>query len=110
MNSSPGLLAGDRIKMNLDLGANTGLYLTEQAATKVHAMPQPETIASIDFHITIGEAATLELIPEPIIFYQDAALTQKTKIAMHHLKSAINCVRQQCERAALPYIAKYIAK
>jgi urease accessory protein len=182
MNSSPVLLAGDRIKMNLDLGANTGLYLTEQPATKVHAMPQPETIASIDFQITIGEAATLELIPEPIIFYQDAALTQKTKIAMHlegqlnpfknsqlfasmpiqasfylvlpevkidklqanlldleidrrniviastilphnkgllvralanktsfikqYLKSAINCVRQQCERAALPYIAK----
>jgi urease accessory protein len=83
MNISPGLLAGDRIKMNLNLGANTGLYLTEQAATKVHAMPKPETIASIDFQITIGEAATLELIPEPIIFYQDAALTQKTKIAMH---------------------------
>jgi urease accessory protein len=83
MNSSPGLLAGDKLNIALELGKNTNLYLTEQAATKVHAMPKAETIASIDSQIIIGEGATLELIPEPLIFYADAALEQKTTIAMH---------------------------
>lgn len=83
MNTSPGLLAGDRLNISIELDTNTSLYLTEQAATKVHVMPNLETVAAIDSQIILGEAATLELIPEPLIFYQDAALTQKTQIAMH---------------------------
>jgi urease accessory protein len=39
MSTSPGLLAGDELNVSLQLAANSSLYLTNQAATKVHSMP-----------------------------------------------------------------------
>jgi len=83
INTSPGLLAGDELNLSLQLPPNTSLYLTDQAATKVHPMPEKGAKASINYHILVDADASLELVPEPIILYQDSVLEQKTIIRLH---------------------------
>ena len=83
MNTSPGLLANDALRMTLDLGAGSQLYLADQAATKVHSMPAVSSRAVVDYQIRIGERAALEFLPEPIILFADAALKQTTEVALH---------------------------
>jgi urease accessory protein len=83
MNTSPGLLAGDALKISLNLAAGAQLYLADQSATKVHSMPQLETFATVDYRIEVGEGATLEFLPEPLILFADAELVQKTEITLH---------------------------
>ena len=82
VNTSPGLLAHDCLNLSLELAEGTKVYLTDQAATKVHAMPKRSTKAATEFKITVGAGATLELIPEPIILFADAALEQSTQITL----------------------------
>ena len=83
MNTSPGLLAGDTIGMSLQLGAGAQLYLAEQAATKVHTMPDLASQAVVNNWIEVGDRATLEFLPEPLILFADSALTQSTEIILH---------------------------
>lgn len=83
MNTSPGLLAKDKLKMSLQLEDNTNLYLTDQAATKVHPMPIDHSQATVDYQIELRSQANLELVPEPVILYSDAALTQNISIKLH---------------------------
>ena len=83
INTSPGLLSGDKLRLSLDLAANTSLYLTDQAATKVHPMLKTGTKATVDYQIRVDRDASLELVPEPIILYADSVLEQETAIALH---------------------------
>ena len=83
INTSPGLLANDKLNLSLHLKENANLYLTDQSATKVHPMPVVNTRAKIDYQIIVENNASLEFIPEPIILYQDSVLEQKTKIELH---------------------------
>ncbi|MGB3640689.1 MAG: urease accessory protein UreD [Rivularia sp. (in: cyanobacteria)] len=82
-NTSPGLLAEDDLGLSLQLEADTNLYLTDQAATKVHCMPVTGTKATISSKIKVGAGASLELVPEPLILFADAALEQTTCIQLH---------------------------
>jgi len=87
MNTSPGLLAGDRLNMALTLENNSSLLLADQAATKVHTMPTngptERRTARVNYSIEVGDRATLEFFPEPLILFTDAALQQTTNIRMH---------------------------
>ena len=83
INTSPGLLAGDELNLSLQLAPQTNLYLTDQAATKVHPMPEEGTKATINYHILVDADASLELFPEPIILYRDSLLEQKIVIRLH---------------------------
>ena len=83
MNTSPGLLAKDELKISLQLETNTNLYLTDQAATKVHPMPIEHSQATVDLQIELRREASLELVPEPVILYSDAALTQNISVKLH---------------------------
>ena len=82
INTSPGLLAGDKLNISLHLAENTSLYLTDQAATKVHPMPNGDR-AAINYQITVDADADLELVPEPVILYKDSILEQHTTIKLH---------------------------
>lgn len=83
MNTSPGLLAGDKLNICLRLDTNTSLYLTDQAATKVHRMPTIDTKAIVNYYLELSSQANLELVPEPIILYKDATLEHKTSIKLN---------------------------
>ena len=82
MNTSPGLLAGDKLNISWELERNTNLYLTNQSATKVHQMPELGR-ATVTNQIIIKENACLEFIPEPIILYRHSTLEQSTTITIH---------------------------
>lgn len=82
MNSSPGLLAKDNLRIALKLDAGTNLYLTDQSATKVHSMPLGEK-AKTHYEIEVGNNASLEFASEPLIFYTDSALEQSINITLH---------------------------
>ncbi len=83
INTSPGLLAGDELNIALQLDTNTSLYLTDQAATKVHAMPKIGTKAIVNYYLELSSQANLELVAEPIILYRDATLEQRTTIKLN---------------------------
>lgn len=81
-NNSPGLFAEDELNLNFCLEESSQLYLTEQAATKVHPVSKQSLAAKVNYQITIKENAGLEFVPEPIILYADAALKQSTNIQL----------------------------
>lgn len=81
MNTSPGLLAGDKLSMSICLEADSELCLLDQAATKVHVMPEQQA-AEVNYTITVGAGATLEFLPEPLILFADAMLKQTTEITV----------------------------
>ena len=83
INTSPGLLAGDELNLSLHLAPDTNLYLTDQAATKVHPMPAGDTKAVVNYQITVDRNSSLELVPEPIILYADSILEQELAIKCH---------------------------
>ncbi|MCL2938004.1 MAG: urease accessory protein UreD [Trichodesmium sp. MAG_R02] len=83
INTSPGLLAGDNLSLSLQLEKGTSVYLTDQAAIKVHAMPMIATKANTNIKIKVEAGARLELVAEPIILFADAALEQTTYIQLH---------------------------
>lgn len=82
MNSSPGLLAKDNLRLALNLDAGTHLYLTDQSATKVHSMPAGDK-AKTYYEIEVGDKASLELVSEPLIFFPNSALEQTIRIVLH---------------------------
>ncbi len=83
MNTSPGLLAGDVLGMTVKLKAGSSLYLMDQAATKVHPMPEAGAKAAVVYEIAVDEQATLEFLPEPLILFADSTLKQTTTITLH---------------------------
>ena len=82
-NNSPGLLAEDELHLSFQLEKGSQLYLTEQAANKVHPVLNKTAAAKVNYQIIMGENTRLEFVPEPLILYADAALKQKTHIQIH---------------------------
>ena len=83
INTSPGLLAGDELSLSLQLAEHTNLYLTDQAATKVHPMPEIGQKAAVNYQIVLNNHASLELVPEPVILYENSVLEQSILIKLH---------------------------
>ncbi|MEM9087937.1 MAG: urease accessory protein UreD [Cyanobacteria bacterium P01_F01_bin.53] len=83
MSASPGILAGDDLRWVVEVGDRACLYLTDQSATKVHSQPKEGATARMTYDFTVGAGAYLEYIPEPIILFRAANLTQETHIMLH---------------------------
>ena len=81
-NNSPGLFAGDKLNININLQQDTQIYLTEQSATKAHPMTAGAK-AEVNYTWQLQPQAILEFVSEPIILYRDSALKQTTQITMH---------------------------
>lgn len=86
MNASPGILSGDNLHLGVEVGAEASLYLTDQSATKVHSQSavQRESGASaqVTWEVKVGCGGYFEYIPEPIILFKSAALTQRMQITL----------------------------
>lgn len=80
MDASPGLLAGDHYEMNWRLAKKARVCVTTQSFTRVH--PSREEPCSLKTHLEIGENAVLEWFPEPMMLYQDAALSAETEVVL----------------------------
>ncbi|NUF77775.1 urease accessory protein UreD [Snodgrassella sp. ESL0323] len=81
MSSSPGLLAGDSIDIDIELAEQTQLYLFTQAFTRVQSMPAA-TEAQQHTRIYLHEHSRLCYLPHPLVLHRDAALTQTMHITL----------------------------
>ncbi|NJK61851.1 MAG: hypothetical protein HC921_03420 [Synechococcaceae cyanobacterium SM2_3_1] len=80
MNTAPGWLAKDRVRSEIHLGSEARLFLTDQAATKVHSMPEVKDKAQVHTEVSLSPGAFLEWLPEPVILYREASLQQTCKL------------------------------
>ncbi|MEM8810301.1 MAG: urease accessory protein UreD [Cyanobacteria bacterium P01_G01_bin.38] len=83
MNACPGLLSGDNLQLALQVGARASLYLTDQSATKVHSRPMGGSTAHQTWTMAVGAHAYLEYVPEPIILFKSADVTQRMQVTLH---------------------------
>ena len=81
MSSSPGLLSGDRIDIQITLAESTALSLNTQAFTRVQAMNEGD-FAEQNTFIQLEENSRLFYLPHPLVLHKDSAFKQKTFINM----------------------------
>jgi urease accessory protein len=82
MDCSPGLLSGDRYELDFHVAQNARVYLTNQSFTRVHPARRPDDISRQQQHITLEDGAVLELFPEPMMLFRNAAAQFETHIEM----------------------------
>lgn len=75
---APGLLAGDRVKVNVEVERGAKLLLTAPSANRIHAMPQGHAELTQSFRIASG--AALDVWPEYLIPQAGARYRQRTRI------------------------------
>ena len=81
MSSSPGVLAGDVLDIDISLAKLTALSLNTQAFTRVQAMNEGEN-AMQTTHISLAENSRLFYLPHPLVLHKDSAFKQQTQIEM----------------------------
>ena len=81
MSSSPGLLAGDRVDIQITLEKSTALSLNTQAFTRVQTMNEGD-FAEQNTLIQLAEKSRLFYLPHPLVLHKNSALKQKTLINM----------------------------
>ncbi len=81
MSSSPGVLAGDVLDIEISLAKSTALSLNTQAFTRVQAMNEGES-AMQTTHISLAENSRLFYLPHPLVLHKDSAFKQQTQIEM----------------------------
>ncbi|HEY5599596.1 MAG TPA: urease accessory protein UreD, partial [Candidatus Manganitrophaceae bacterium] len=78
LNTTGGILEGDRMETTVRLEKGAHLLATTPAATRVHPSPSGEACQKMVFFL--GAGAVLEYLPEPLLLYADAAFHQETDI------------------------------
>lgn len=81
MSSSPGLLSGDHIDIQITLEESTALSLNTQAFTRVQAMNEGD-FAEQNTFIQLEENSRLFYLPHPLVLHKNSAFKQKTFINM----------------------------
>lgn len=78
LNTTAGILEGDRFEISLRLEKGSHAVVMTPAATRVHSMPSGEACQRTT--LSVGPGATLEYLAEPVLPYTDAAFHQETEI------------------------------
>ena len=81
MSSSPGVLGGDRLDIQIHLAKSTALSLNTQAFTRVQAMNEDDCAEQIT-QIHLAEQSRLFYLPHPLVLHKDASFKQRTLIEM----------------------------
>ncbi|OOF56258.1 urease accessory protein [Rodentibacter genomosp. 2] len=81
MSSSPGVLGGDRLDIQISLAKLTALSLNTQAFTRVQSMNVGNCAEQIT-QIHLAEQSRLFYLPHPLVLHKDSAFKQKTLIEM----------------------------
>lgn len=77
-NPGPGILQGDRLTISVEALPDSKAHITDQSASKVHAMP--DYPATQDTTLTVGDRAYLEFLPEPVIPFEGARIGLATDV------------------------------
>ena len=80
INPGGAYFGGDTYHLTLDVADNAALRVTTQSATKVYKTPQGP--AHQTMHITLGESARLDYVPDQLIVYENGSYRQDTTVDM----------------------------
>jgi urease accessory protein len=80
LNPGAGVLGGDHLRTEIDLGPGTHVTVATPSATKVYRCPGPSAIQ--DTVLSVGEGATLEYVPHHLIPHAGAALEQSLHLEL----------------------------
>jgi len=75
-SASGGLYAGDRLKLNVAVGANAALHLTTQAATVVHDSADAASVQQL--RLSVGKGAFCAISSDPYVLFPGANLSLDT--------------------------------
>ncbi len=79
MHIGPGLLAGDRVDLDVQIGPGARAVIVAQSATKVHRMPT-EAFAEQRVRIHVAAGGSLEVHPGLVIPFAGSALRQTVDV------------------------------
>jgi len=80
VNSTAGILQGDRLRVAVKVAEGAKAHLTTPSATKVFAMPDGS--AYQETHLTVENGAYLEYLPDQMIPFGGARFSQSTSITV----------------------------
>jgi urease accessory protein len=75
-SASGGLYAGDRLKLDVEVGTNAALHLTTQAATVVHH--GRDALSAQQLRVRVGRGAFCAISSEPYVLFPGANLSLDT--------------------------------
>lgn len=78
VNTSGGLVGGDRLAVKIEIGAAAAALVCAQAAEKVYRSLGPDS--RIDLDLTVGPGAWLEMLPQETILFDGARLRRRTNV------------------------------
>lgn len=114
MSSSPGLLAGDCLDIQISLAEDTALSLNTQAFTRVQSMNEGDYAHQLT-QIHLAKNSRLFYLPHPLVLHKDSALKQQTRIEMAEESEliygeivAIGRVLMNDERYAFRHFASHL--
>ncbi|MCH2125580.1 MAG: urease accessory protein UreD [Pirellulaceae bacterium] len=83
-----GLVAGDHIDLNLEIGDGTSCVLTSQSSTKVYKCPQGQTTRQTT-QVAIGEEALLVIAPDPMTCFAGSRYQQEQRLDLAKTASLV---------------------
>lgn len=87
LNPTGGVLGGDRLVTEVELGAGTHVGVTTPSATRVYRSAGP--LAEVETRIQVGPDATLEYVPDHLIPHAGARLRQALHVELAPMARAI---------------------
>ncbi len=84
---SGGIFAGDRLSGSVAAGPLTRAHLSTSASTVVHSMEHGDAVQTTT--LDTGEGAFLEYLPEPLILFPRARLTNRLSVRLHETATVI---------------------
>jgi urease accessory protein len=81
-NVSGGLLGGDQLMLQVNVGAGASVQLTTTGATRIYRPRLDAAETSQTSEIEVGENALLELLPDAVIPYAGARFSQRTRVRL----------------------------
>jgi urease accessory protein len=80
LTTSGGLVGGDRLTIDVDIGSGAAVHVTAQAAEKIYRSNGPDT--ALDIALRIGASARLEYLPPETILFDGARLRRRAVVAL----------------------------
>lgn len=83
-NLSGGVLAGDRLSVELDVGPGARAQVTSTGATRLYRSRSRAEPAELETHASAREGAVLEYLPDPLIPFAGSRYRQCTVVNLEH--------------------------
>ena len=91
-----GLLSGDSVAVDVNVGKGCTTVLATQSSTKVYGpkriteCPAPDGVTRQTLHATVGDGALLALLPDPVVCYAHAVFDQQQVVELDEGGSVVS--------------------